>query len=323
MWAFKSRVFSALQAHATQHNNEPRSTPCKPSAVANTLLQSLPRPPQDLARYRAERLARDTDLERKGTIKENPLHDFNRRNQRSYSDSSPPLHIPSDEHPISDWMKGHARFMRCVNDDVNHNAMNHIHPDSQDLRNSTLSNNFQQSTNSIDSLVSSAEMELDTLLSNFHCSCAKFEGQSFILPTTHTLQHQRAYAVTRISLAPSSVAVSLNDDHAPFPADCKVYTPQETSFISNWLKGNSYPTVCPNASSVSAMLQEWTTSCVDATFSCTAASLDAALTSFHIAAENADAIFLTKGDAPITATTTKAATDKTDADKLTALALVE
>ena len=71
------------------------------------------------------------------------------------------------------------------------------------------------------------------------------------------------------------------------------------------------------------MPHKWTTSCLNATFSCTAASLNVALTSFHVDAENADAIFLTKGDAPITETTTKAATDKTDTDKSTALALVE
>ena len=62
----------------------------------------------------------------------------------------------------------------------------------------------------------------------------------------------------------------------------RVCTPQETIFVSNWLQGNACPTVHPNSSSVSALPHKWTKSCVDATSSYTAASLDAALNSFHV-----------------------------------------
>ena len=119
-------------------------------------------------------LARDIDLERKGTIKEKPSHDFKSSNQRCYS------------HPISDWIKGQARSTHYVCEDIINNAKNHAHHNSTDLRDSDLSANFQQSTLCINSLVSSAETELDTLLSDFHYYCDNFDTQYFIQPKTHT-----------------------------------------------------------------------------------------------------------------------------------------
>ena len=72
----------------------------------------------------------------------------------------------------------------------------------------TFSNEFQQSINSIDSLVYSVELELDALLSEFHCSCNKFDHK--ILPITHA-NHSSAYAMH-------------HEDNLP---------------ISDWLRGNA------------------------------------------------------------------------------------